>query len=446
MASKKTLMAGLIIIAIVALAIIITRPPYLSFQPGGEMPLTGEITLGIENKQLTEGTPVKALQGENLTARFDGEWWNRSYSTYGNAKVSGYWFIDGQFAGSMPGTVNTINQEYPTGTHPDVGTIGKELWQWKTLPAIATLPSQGGTTSITQSTVLPTTGLSKGTHQVQVKVYLLNGPCQSTDIFSCNANPIGSCCPLQTATQGFPCAGIFGETTIFERQKTPACELSNWDGRYKCTSQEDIPCRNNCCMKDWCGAGWCSSVAPGTTSIYPGNGLLYVACGNGPTFSWGDWQETPGEKVLEQAVQEKAKANSVLISIAEFSVVEPCPSQCCVGQEGYEDKFCSGIGVCSGGECITPIQPCPFECCLGDAQYFEKTCPNKTIENGEVQKSCQANACEYTTSCDSGFVLQAGACVEQTQPFQLGLTSLILLGLAALATPVIIALYFKWRK
>lgn len=372
----------------------------LTFQPGGEAPLTGTIELEIVERQLTEGAKVKVLQGEHLKATWDAEWWNRSLTWSGGNNIAGFWIIDGQFLERMTGQETSINTTYCQGTNPTPGCISEMQWDWKTLPIVATLPAQGGTTSITRETVISTDGLSKGMHQITVKAYMINGASE-VGIFSCGT-PNGVCCPLQTASQGFPCAGIHGTTQNRSKDYSARCQAyvplapspPNWN-YWICPNDWQWPeCTGGQCG-GYCGNYCCEKWGSGTgNNTFPDVGLT-AQCGDwGPYRVWGGWSEwTQTVEQTEENVMANAISGGETVAVAEFEVVEKCPNECCIDQPGYQDKTCLERYVCDGSNtCVYLKTLCPYQCCAGIQEHFDKDCTEGY--------ACTGNECELTvTDC-----------------------------------------------
>ncbi|MHC4397875.1 MAG: hypothetical protein ACYS1A_19700 [Planctomycetota bacterium] len=333
--------------AIGALVVILSFLPLWAFSiyaPGAEAPLTGEITF---SKEATAGTMVKVNAGEALSATFDGQWFNRSLSPFGNATAGLNWRLDGTFIEMAEGTVEGVSKEYVTGTNPEAGAIAKQVWQWTTLPFAAKLPVQGQTVAINKTVEIDTANLPIGLHQVTINAFSISPAEESESLFACGAVN-GACCPLQSQMNCL----AFGES---------------------------------CCQKNWCGANWCSSVAPGQT--FWQSGWLFASCDNGPRTQFGSWQETVKEQVTEEQVIAAAKSGDFVVALAEFEVVNDCPTECCVDEPGYEDRLCTGSQVCTAGQCITPIQECPFACCENEPAYQNKACA--------AGENCLNNSCIF---------------------------------------------------
>ena len=366
--------------AIGLLLILLSLFPIWSFsiyQPGAEAPFTGEIALGIKGRELTEGARVQVVPGETLTASFEGQWWNRSLSPYGNATAGANWYLDGAFVDMSQGTVQGVTKEYVKATNPEAGVIAKEQWQWTTLPQVAKLPPQGETAavSIPLADIPITIDMPIGTHQVALHVFEISPAEQSTSLFECGTFQ-GACCPLQ---EPIPCQ-VFGATTNLWRPETAVCLGTP----ARCLTTNDLECRDYCCQKDWCGANWCSSYAPGDTTWI--SGWLYVYCDNGPRTQFGAWQEAPGEARTQEQAEAAVRGNDFVVALAEFEVVDECPTECCISEAGYKDKLCLTPEICTIGQCIEPTEPpvvCPYECCENVIGY--------------VDKACQVGTCEGTT-------------------------------------------------
>ena len=363
---KKWIIA---LVAVIAIALIGGYLAYQTFfltgvmQAGGEAPLTGEIELEIVERDLTAGSEMKVVEGEHLKATWTAEWWNRSLTWCGGNNIAGTWFIDGEFLETMTGSVKSINQTWCYAENVTVpGCFGEYLWSWKTIPIIATLPAEGGTTSITKEITIDTTGLRKGTHQLVIKAYMINGA-STTEIF----NNGGACFPQQTASQGFPCAGIYGTTQQRSKTETPRCPKSidpYWGTVYTCPSS------------NWnCGSclSWCCQ-STGDRSICPSGNLVFC---DGPAYrNWSGWSEysTTVEQTQEQVMTNVAVGGET-VAVIEFEVVEKCTEECCVGEEGYTDKRCPQTNqVCSNNTCVTVKETCPRECCAGEEEYYDKDC------------------------------------------------------------------------
>lgn len=357
--------------AIGALLIILSLLPLplYSFQAGSEMPLTGEITFDKQKVQV----------GELVTATWDAEWWNRSYAPAGNALLAGNWYFEGSFVEMMPGATQAVNTTYCVATNPAVGCIVEEDWSWQTLEYIAQQPEQGSTIGITKQLEIPTTGLAKGKYQVSVKAKLLSGASLQSNVFASG----GECYPLLTASQGFPCAGIYGQTVNRSRSRETRCLGRDYAGYETRNPLYDCPD-----PQDYAGCGtWCCITQYGSWHIYRIDGAYRVSCEDRPYIEWGSWVETQQEQVsFEQAYA--ANSGGETVAVAEFEVVESCPFDCCVDETGFADKLCPADQVCSLHSCITPIEPCPFECCEGMPQYQNKAC----IGEGEY---CVSNACVF---------------------------------------------------
>lgn len=370
----------LAIIAVFAIALVFFSQGLVtqSFLPGSEMPLVGEITLGIQGKTLTENEKVKIKNGETLTAQWDAEWWNRSYSSQGNALLGTAWYLDGQFVGLMSGSTQSVNKEYIGARNSDNEPIYKEQWSWQTLPFVAQMKAINTTQNISKTGTIPIQGLASGTHQVTVKASLISDASGNASVFESS----GACYPLLSPSQGFPCPGVFGETTITRRNSTPACTPTGgfYNNRavYSCPTQEDVACRNACCYST-------GLSAPEGDTFWQG-GQLYVTCYTSVKDVWGPWVSGGTESQSYETAVSSIKAGEI-VAVAEFEVVGACPFACCVDEPGYQDKFCSQSQVCSSNVCVVPVQPCPFACCENESGYVNKTCGS-----GEycVQNDCIA--------------------------------------------------------
>ena len=405
---------NLVIFAAIAFfAVIAWQGGFFSiFDPGAAAPLTSQIELNTGH--VYEGTPT-VIEGETITANWTGEWLNRNHSPYGGDNIAGLWFLDGEYVELTGGGIQSIGTTYCSAT-TTIGCVVEQQWNWQTLPIAATLPIQGGTTPVNGTTSIDTTGLEKGTHQLAVKVYSINGSLNNVSMFTCGTIN-GVCCPLQTVSQGFPCPGIFGTTQQKAKSSLPRCtptsipEINPNKTFYNCAGIQDC---GSC--GSWCCANW-----QGVDPCYNWGSDKYVLCDNsGDSYKvWSGWGElTTTVEQTQETVMASAISSATTVAIAEFEVVEQCPNQCCVNEPGYKDKLCTQDNyICSNGACVFEKTVCPTECCESDYRYFDLVCENYELQGyGIIDPECVSGQCVST------IVVQCNQTTDCTPPPCAGVT------------------------
>jgi hypothetical protein len=375
---------AIILAAALIAAVLIIRPTYCTiYAPRAAAPLITQIDIDIGHEYDGMAT---VFEGETITANWTGTWENKTHSPYGGDNVAALWFLDGEFIKIAEGGTESISQTWCNATNETVpGCFNESQWNWQTIPIAGTLPIQGSKVNVNGSAAIDTIGLSKGLHQITVKAFAINGSSNNRAMFADG----GVCFPLQTGSQGFPCAGIFGTSLNRSKSESPRCTQSTdlyWGTVYQCP------------VNDWtCGSclSWCCQTT-GERSICPSSDSvnMFAFCDGVAYRNWSGWSEwAVTVEQTQETVMANAIATATTIAIAEFEVVSECQTECCIGEPGVQDKLCSDGKICSNGSCLLEIMPCPTECCVGDQRYQEKPC----LVEGQT---CSLGVCQTpTTPC-----------------------------------------------
>ncbi len=93
----------------------------------------------------------------------------------------------------------------------------------------------------------------------------------------------------------------------------------------------------------------------------------------------------------------------------------PCPYECCVDHDDYEDSLCPGLADCVDGQCVKPECPSDFECCPG-ILYEERPCKDDyhyCDQNHEcVRKECPYECCTASDGYREKKCANEGNCVN----------------------------------
>ncbi len=93
----------------------------------------------------------------------------------------------------------------------------------------------------------------------------------------------------------------------------------------------------------------------------------------------------------------------------------PCPYECCVDEDAYEDRLCPGLSECISNECVKPDCPEDFECCPG-VLYEEKPCDDENHECSRdfqcVRKECPYECCTGADGYRERECANEGVCIN----------------------------------
>lgn len=130
--------------------------------------------------------------------------------------------------------------------------------------------------------------------------------------------------------------------------------------------------------------------------------------------------------VLSQNQSQPTGTTGLTVFEESLDIVQPvgpetCPYECCVGNEAYFDKLCSGNKDCVNNQCVT--RPCPYECCDSGNYDFKGCTEGKTcITNTCVATDCPYECCDGTTykfkSCAYNKECINNSCVKKACPYE----------------------------